>query len=163
MATLRRAVPADAAELVRLRALMHEAMGTPADDPEWWRVCREAFERRLGGDLLFVAFVVEEDAGQVVSCGAGFIEEHLPSPVQHDGRRGHIASMSTDPEHRRRGHGQAVFEALMGWMTEQGLVRVDLRATDDGRRLYERFGFRVLGGTSMAWTAPGVRPGMPGA
>ena len=137
---------------------MHEAMGDAPTD-EWRQRCDLAFARRLGTDT-FVAFVVEEQAA-VVSGGAGWLEEHLPAPYQLDGRRGVIASMSTDPEHRRRGHGRQVMMALMGWFEEQGVPRVDLRATPDGQPLYESFGFRLLGGASMSWTAPGTRPGMP--
>ncbi len=159
MGTLRRATPDDAAELTRLRALMHEAMGSAPTDPAWWTACTQAFARRLSGDD-FVGFVVE-DGGRVVSCGVGWLEEHLPSPHQLDPRRGHIASMSTEPSARRQGHAREVFAALMGWFAEQGIPRVDLRATDDGQPLYASFGFRVLGGATMAWTAPGVAPGMP--
>lgn len=160
MGTLRRATPADAEDLTRLRGLMHLAMGAPSLPDEWRSSCEAAFRRRLSdGD--FVAYVVEE-AGQLVSCGAGWLEEHLPSPGQYDGRRGHIASMSTEPEFRRRGYAREVFAALMEWFAEQHVPRVDLRATEDGRGLYESFGFRVLGGATMAWLAPGVRPGMPG-
>ena len=138
---------------------MHQAMGD-AVTPEWERVCTEAFARRLATED-FVAYVVD-DGGEVVSGGAGWLEEHLPSPYQLDARRGHIASMSTEPSAQRRGHGRAVFGGLMGWFAEQGVRRVDLRATGDGRPLYEAFGFRTLGGATMAWFAPGGRPGMPG-
>jgi len=136
---------------------MHEAMGDSLND-RWRERCIEDFRRRLGTED-FVAYVVE-DEGRVVSGGAGWLEEHLPSPYQLDARRGHIASMSTDPAHRRKGYGREVFEALMAWFTERGIARVDLRATPDGQPLYEAFGFRVLGGATMAWTAPGTRPGM---
>lgn len=157
MATLRRADPQDAAALTALRALMHASMGD-ATTPQWEQLCRDAFARQLAaGDL--VAFVVEDD-GRVVSGGAGWLEEHLPSPYALDGRRGHIASMSTEPAARRRGHARAVFGALMGWFGEQGVTRVDLRATPDGHALYESFGFRPLGGATLAWVAPGTRVGM---
>ncbi|MDP9101152.1 MAG: GNAT family N-acetyltransferase [Actinomycetota bacterium] len=159
MGTLRRATVEDAAELMRLRGLMHEAMGTGAQDPAWRARCTEAFSRRLATEE-FVAFVVPGD-GRLVSCGCGWLEEHLPAPNQFDGRRGHIASMSTEPAHQRKGHARAVFAALMGWFAERDIPRVDLRATDDGRPLYESFGFQVLGGATMAWLAPGNRPGMP--
>jgi GNAT superfamily N-acetyltransferase len=158
--TLRRATVDDAHDLMRLRGLMHEAMGGDASDPEWRRVTEAAFARRLA-TAGFAAYVVEED-GRVVASGAGWVEEHLPSPGQHDPRRGHVASMSTEPSARRKGYGEQVLGALMAWFAEQGVPRVDLRATEDGRRLYERFGFRVLGGATMAWNAPGTRPGMPG-
>lgn len=158
MATLRRATPADAAALTRLRGLMHESMGD-AVTPEWRELCEHAFVRRLGTDA-FVAFVIEED-GVVVSTGAGWLEEHLPSPYSLDPRRGYIASMSTDPAFRRRGYGRQVFEALMAWFQELGVPRVDLRASPEGLPLYEGFGFRRLGGASMSWTAAGTRVGMP--
>ena len=160
MGNLRRATVDDAADLTRLRGLMHESMGSPAGDPRWVEASERAFARRLADTDDFVAFVVEAD-DRVVSCGAGWMEEHLPSPRQLDGRRGHIASMSTEPAYQRRGYGRLVFGALMGWFSAYDVPRVDLRATPDGRPLYEAFGFRELGGASMAWTGPGVEPGMP--
>lgn len=158
MANLRRATPADAAALTALRGLMHEAMGSPPT-PEWAQVCEAALARRLATET-FAGFVVE-DGGRVVSGGVGWLEEHLPSPFQLDPRRGHVASMSTEPSARRRGHGRAVLRALMAWFAEQGVPRVDLRATADGQALYEECGFRALGGVTMAWSAPGTRAGMP--
>ncbi len=157
MATLRRATPDDAEALTRLRGLMHAAMGDELTD-EWQLRCESDFRRRLATSD-FVAFVVEED-GMLVSCGVGWLEEHMPSPYQLDGRRGHISSMSTDPAYRSKGLGRQVMRALMDWFAEQGVPRVDLRATPYGQPLYESEGFRVLGGATMAWTSPGVRPGM---
>ncbi len=159
MATLRRAVAADAAALTRLRALMHAAMGSDVDAPGWAAASEAAFARRLADDPGFVAFVVE-DGGEVVSGGVGFLVEHLPSPSQLDGRRGHISSMSTDPAHRRRGHAAEVLDALLGWFTAEGVPRVDLRATPDGLPLYRQRGFRELGGATMAWTVGDTAPGL---
>jgi len=136
---------------------MHEEMGTELN-AAWQTRCEQDFRRRLPTDD-FVAYVVD-DGGEVVSCGAGWLEEHLPSPFQLDARRGHIASMSTDPAYRRLGYGKLVFEGLLDWFAERDIPRVDLRATPDGLPLYEAFGFRVLGGATMAWTAPGNRAGM---
>ena len=157
MATLRPATPADAQALTRLRGFMHTAIGDTLTE-EWRVACSAAFLRRLASPG-FVAYLVEVD-GHAVSSGVGWLEEHLPSPHQLDGRRGHIASMSTDPAYRRRGYGRLVFEGLMAWFAERDIPRVDLRATPDGQPLYEAFGFRTLGGATMAWTAPGNRPGM---
>lgn len=156
MTTLRRATPADAPELTRLRGHMHAAMGDEPT-PESDEATRAAFARRLTTPG-FVAYLVA-DGDRAVSCGVGWLAEHLPSPYQLDPRRGHIASMSTEPAARRNGHARAVFGALLGWFGEQGVTRVELRATPAGAPLYEEFGFTVLGGTTMAWFAPGVRAG----
>lgn len=160
MTTLRRATPADAAELTRLRGHMHRAMGSRPTEESDART-RAAFERRLGESDVAAYVVGGPPGGPLVSCGVGWVEEHLPSPHQLDPRRGHIASMSTDPAARRQGHARAVFTALLAWFAELGVSRVDLRATPDGQPLYEQSGFRPLGGTTMSWTAPDSRPGMP--
>lgn len=157
MATLRRATVADAQALTALRGFMHEAMGDQLSD-EWRASCEDAFRRRLGTEQ-FVAYLVEDD-GQAVACGVGWLEEHLPSPYQLDARRGHVSSMSTHPDHRSKGYGRQVLRALMAWFAERDVPRVDLRATASGQPLYASEGFAVLGGATMAWTRPGVRPGM---
>jgi GNAT superfamily N-acetyltransferase len=157
VATLRRATTADAESLTRLRGCMHVAMGDDLTD-EWFAACVLAFRRRLASEE-FVAFLVEVD-GVAVAAGAGWLEEFLPSPYALDYRRGQIASMATDPDHRRHGHARLVFAALMEWFDDQGVPQVGLRATKEGLPLYESFGFRTLGGATMAWTAPGSRPGL---
>ena len=160
MGDLRRATPDDAADLTRLRGLMFAAMGRDPAVPGWQEACEAAFVRRLAQPEGFAAWVVDV-AGRPVCCGVGWLEEHLPAPGTPDGRRGHIASMSTEPEHRRQGYGRLVFGALMGWFAQLEVPRVDLRATEDGRPLYEAHGFRELGGATMAWTAAGVpAPGL---
>ena len=152
-------MPADAASLTTLRGHMLTAMGSDATAPDWAGPCEADLARRLAEPDRFAAYVVEVD-GVVVSGGVGWVEEHLPAPGRPDGRRGHVASMSTDPDHRRAGHGRAVFGALMGWFAELGVPRVDLRATEEGLPLYESFGFRVLSGATMAWTDGGPGPGL---
>ena len=160
MGDLRRAGVADATALTRLRALMLAAMGSDVTEPGWAQACESALVRRLAEPDRFAAWLVEVD-GLAVASGVGWLEEHLPSPGSPDGRRGHIASMSTDPAHRRAGHARRVFAALMDWFDGLGVPRVDLRATGDGQPLYESFGFRVLGGATMAWTAAGTpAPGL---
>ena len=160
MGDLRRAGVEDAADLTRLRARMIAAMGGDPATPGWAQACEEALVRRLAQPDRFAAWVVDVD-GRPVSSGVGWLEEHLPSPGSFDGRRGHIASMSTEPEHRRRGYGRLVFTALMEWFADLGVPRVDLRATPDGRPLYEAHGFRELGGATMAWTASSAaEPGL---
>src|SRR4051794_41711046 len=100
-AAVRRAVPADAEELTRLRALMYESFGGDTSGGEWRATCVRTFARRLEEEPEeFVAFVVDAEdgggpGGPLVASGVGWIEVHLPGPTNLTGRRGHIASMST--------------------------------------------------------------------
>lgn len=161
--TVRRATPDDAAELTRLRALMYETWGTAAGEDEWQATALHVFETRLAGDD-FAAFVVDGPDGLVAS-GVGWVEQHLPGPHNVTGRRGHIASMSTDVAVRRQGLAREVFEALLGWYAELGVTRIDLRATPMGEPLYRALGFTEPGGTALTidttgrpvgreWTTP---------
>ncbi len=131
---------------------MLTAMGSDPSVPGWEQACTAAFARRLAEPDRFAGWVVDVD-GSPVASGVGWLEEHLPVPSAPDGRRGHIASMSTEPAHRRQGHGRAVLDALLGWFVDAGVSRVDLRATPDGRGLYERAGFSEIGGAALSWTS----------
>jgi GNAT superfamily N-acetyltransferase len=155
MATMpaRFATPADAAELTRLRALMLESVGATVDDA-WRAACTAAFEAGLA-DGTYAAFVVDGDGGRLAACGVASVSQRLPSMTNRTGRVGYIHSMSTDEHHRRAGHARTVFEALMAWFAEQGIVTVELHATDMGAPLYRAYGFIQTQYAELRWHADG--------
>jgi len=66
----------------------------------------------------------------------------VPRPGHLDGQpEGLIVSVWTEPGHRRRGVATRVVGAILAWCREQGVTRVSLHASAEGRGLYERFGF----------------------
>jgi GNAT superfamily N-acetyltransferase len=148
MPAVRRAMPADAAEVTRLRGYMLEAMGVDVDsDPGWRGRCEQVFCELLDSPR-FVAFVIDGDEG-LAATGTGWVDKRLPGPGS-DGLVGYVANMSTDPAHRRQGHARRILEALLAWFEAQGVHRVDLHATDEGRPLYEGYGFDLPDNVSLA-------------
>ncbi|MFD9126455.1 GNAT family N-acetyltransferase [Kitasatospora sp. NPDC059571] len=146
---VRPATPADAPELVRLRALMFEAMGSAAaagaDGPGGWRDTAEAVlrERLAAPGRTLQAFVVDDPGrpGRLASCAVGTLEHRLPAPGHPDGRFGFVFNVCTDPGQRRRGLARACTAALLEWFDGQRVTRVDLHATAGGSDLYRSLGF----------------------
>lgn len=141
---VRRAEPADAPDLVRLRAQMLADMGRSAgDDAEPWRgMAEDWFADRLLRRREFGAFVVEDPDDGVVACSAGICDFHAPGPGNLTGVRGHVFNMSTLPAHRRRGYARACLEAVLEWFRDETDAQViNLNATQDGIALYRSVGF----------------------
>jgi len=147
--TARRAVGADAAELVRLRAVM--LAGLTGRDPageEWRRNAAVVLRTRLAEpEPRLVAFVVDrpgastgEPAG-LAACAVGTVEDRLPGPEDPTGRTGYVFNVATDPDCRRRGLSRLCTAALLDWFRAQRVGRVDLRASPDGESLYRELGF----------------------
>jgi GNAT superfamily N-acetyltransferase len=57
--------------------------------------------------------------------------------------------VATDAAYRRRGFSKACMTALLQWFAERGVHSIDLRASADGRPLYEALGFRVTRDPAM--------------
>lgn len=141
----RRAVPADSAELVRLRALMFAAMGTPTDkvaDPVWQGECAALLQGWLGRpDSSVVAYVVEAPEAGLAASAVAEVTWRMPSPLRRDPRVAHVGSVCTDPRWRRRGLARAALGALLADLDATGVPRADLHATGDADRLYRSLGF----------------------
>ena len=150
---VRAATVDDAAEVVRLAAVMYASMGLDVSDPAWMRAAEGAFRSRLGDDL--AAFVVDHPGGaRLAASGAGTISRRLPSPNNPTARVGYIQWVATDADARRQGFARAVMQALLDWYDEQQVVVVELHATDDGEALYRALGFGQEGGIALrrrAW------------
>ena len=137
---LRSATSADAPILADLWYAMLEecALLSTAVDPRWreWVTQDFAAGIRIGAQ----AWVVAEDEGEIVACGAAFFRAGRGS-VALVGLSAMLAGVYTRPSHRKRGHSRAIVENLIEVCRARGSRSIRLRASAAGRALYESLGF----------------------
>lgn len=141
--TIRRAVPADADELVRLRSIMLRTLSTRDWNDDWREPARAALTRRLGApEPTLAAFVADRPDGTgLAACAVGIIEERLGNPHNPAGLVGYVFNVCTEPDMRRRSYSRACMEALLAWFRDCGAQAADLRASPHGEPLYTSLGF----------------------
>ncbi|GGR89985.1 N-acetyltransferase [Streptomyces humidus] len=154
---MRRALPEDAAEVLRLRQVMIDSLvradgsgggpggGSGGGSVDWHAESLPTLHRRLSepdGD--FAAFVVErpERPGSLAALVAGTVEYRIGRAGNPHGTVGHVFSVATDPDARRRGYARACMDALLAWFRARGAVQVHLTASADAAPLYASLGFR---------------------
>lgn len=83
-----------------------------------------------------------EAEGEIVA-GAGLqLRELLPRPKDPlGGLEAYVVNVYTDLDHRRKGLARALMYAIMSWCRVRSIRSVTLRASDDGRKLYDTLGF----------------------
>ncbi len=142
---IRRATADDIEALVRLRvAMMAETNGHGggAESPGAAALA-EANRTYMRGAIPsgeFVAYVAEAD-GVIIATSGVTLYRTAPNSGNLSGIQAYILNMYTLPEWRGRGLASALVERLVEHARTAGATRVALRATDAGRRVYERFGF----------------------
>ncbi|GHC60269.1 GNAT family N-acetyltransferase [Streptomyces violaceochromogenes] len=145
MSVVRRALPADAEEVLRLRQVMIDAVFASGSSFAWHGESLPTLRARLGetdGD--FMAFVVDhpERPGALASLVAGTIDYRIGKPGDPHGMVGFVFSVATDPGARRRGYARACMTTLLAWFRERGARRVQLTASPEAEPLYVSLGFR---------------------
>ncbi|MFJ5727984.1 GNAT family N-acetyltransferase [Streptomyces paradoxus] len=145
MSVVRRALPADAEEVLRLRQVMIDAVFASDPSIAWHGESLPALRARLAeSDGDFVAFVVDhpERPGALASLVAGTIDYRIGKPGDPHGMVGFVFSVATDPDARRRGYARACMTTLLAWFRERGARRVQLTASPEAEPLYVSLGFR---------------------
>jgi ribosomal protein S18 acetylase RimI-like enzyme len=148
----RLATPADADELVRLRAVMLRTFGDPRTwNDDWQAPSRQSLRKRLTGPgSSMAAFVVDRPgAAGLAACAVGIIEERLGNPANPAGLNGYVFNVCTDHDQRRRGYARACTAGLLAWFAGRGVGSVDLRASADGEPLYAELGFERTADPAM--------------
>jgi GNAT superfamily N-acetyltransferase len=143
---LREATLADAPLLARHRRAMFEAMGVlRAEDGGPVEAATRRWIEATMPRGRFKAWIVEwtGDGRPTPVAGGGLqVRDLMPRPGYVDGEpEGLIVSMWTEPAHRRRGLARRVLRAIEGWAEANGVRRLVLHASDDGRHLYAAAGF----------------------
>jgi len=93
----------------------------------------------LGHD--FFAWVADLDGRPAASAGLMWFP-HPTGPVNPNGLEAYILNVYTRPDARRMGLGRALMERLVAEARAAGAGRIWLRASKDGRSLYESMGFK---------------------
>jgi GNAT superfamily N-acetyltransferase len=146
-ARLRTAKAEDAERLLRLWALLFDDSGAAAEEP-WTGHAREWFAR-YADDAGHARFPVVEVDGDLVATAIGTLEIGVPNPQCVRGRTVRLANVITLPGHRGRGYGTMLVLDVVGWARSIAADRVDLSATPDGQRIYEKLGFTVTSAPRM--------------
>ena len=144
MTLVRRAGPADAEEVLRLRQVMLDSVLGPDSSSAWHAESLPTVRGRLADpDGGFAAFVVDhpDRPDALAALAAGTIDYRIGSPSNPRGAIGYVFSVATDPDARRRGYARAVMETLLDWFRERGVLQVDLNASAEGEPLYASLGF----------------------
>ncbi|MBD0417702.1 GNAT family N-acetyltransferase [Streptomyces sp. TRM S81-3] len=144
MSLVRRAVPEDAEEVLRLRQVMIDAMGRSPASTDWHAQSLPVLRARLAeADGDFAAFVVDhpERPGALAALVAGTLEYRIGRAGNPHGVVGYVFSVATDPGARRRGYARACMEELLQWFRVRGAGHVMLTASADAEPLYTSLGF----------------------
>jgi GNAT superfamily N-acetyltransferase len=98
-------------------------------------------DEHIGRD--FVAWIAEVDGRPVSTAGLLWFA-HPPTPPNPVGVEAYVLSVYTEPSARRTGLARALMERVIEAVKAAGVKRVWLRASPDGRPLYESMGFTVV-------------------
>ncbi|MGW7546584.1 GNAT family N-acetyltransferase [Streptomyces sp. NPDC054770] len=144
MSLVRRATTEDAAEVLRLRQVMIDALPGGDTSTGWHTQARSVLEEKLGepdGD--FAAFVVDhpDRPGALAALVAGTVDYRIGKAHNPHGRSGYVFSVATDPDARRRGYARACMTELLAWFRERGAGQVMLTASAEAEPLYAALGF----------------------
>ena len=148
MFRVRRATVQDAELIAWQRARMFQDMGEVSGDG--FETLRQKAQTRLeewieaGNYVGWLATPV--DKPDVVVGGAGIqLQSILPRPLSPStiskGRQGTIVNVFTEPKWRRRGVSSLLIKEINAWSKNEGLDRLLLHASEDGRSVYEKLGF----------------------
>lgn len=101
---------------------------------------REYFDAAVR-DGTYLGVMLETEAGTV--GGGGVVIAHWPgSPMNRAARRAWILNIYVEREYRGRGYATAIMGRLIEWCRENGFESVALHASEAGRPIYEKLGFR---------------------
>lgn len=98
------------------------------------------YQNHLNKDLF--VYVVKSE--RIISCCFLLVSEKPANPSFINGRTGTVLNVYTKPEFRKKGIARKIMEFLIYDAKEMKLDFVELKATDNGYKLYKSVGFEDI-------------------
>ena len=141
----RAATMSDISELVKLRFMaILETDGVDQNQrtPEFEKTVHDYFKECLSNQTYFGA--VAELDGRLISNNGLILYKKPPAFKGTTGIVGYVTNVYTMPEFRNRGIASELMKLLITFAKNSGATKIHLGTTDDGRKLYEKHGFKDL-------------------
>lgn len=126
--------------LVELRVALFEAMGQRGPLLDAAVPAIRSYIRQHLPSGAFRVWVAEHRDTVIAAIGL-VIHSVPPSPTNPIGREAYIMNLFTRLPFRRQGIARRLFTHVLDVIRSEGIVRVRLYATDNGRPLYQSLGF----------------------
>jgi GNAT superfamily N-acetyltransferase len=142
MCTFRKATLDDLDLLVQLRHDFVTSFNHPVSDQGQVALNNyREFLQDVMTNATFVQWLAESD-GEVVAYGSVNFYRLPPTRRRINGREAYIGNMFTCPNYRRKGLGSKILLLLVDEAQAANCTSVALNASEEGRALYEKFGFQ---------------------
>jgi ribosomal protein S18 acetylase RimI-like enzyme len=129
---------------------MFEAMGVEASELALAIApMRTYFEQYLPSGV-FRVWVAEHHSVPIAAIGL-VIHSVPPSPRNPIGKVAYIMNLVTLPEHRRLGIAKRLLSHVLDIIQSEGILKVSLHASCEGKPLYEQLGFKTSADTPEMW------------
>lgn len=140
--TFRAATPEDLETLLRHRREMFGEMGGRYRETltQFEAASRDYLDHALQSGRYFG--LLAEFEGRIAGGGGVVIADWPGSPLNFEPKRAWILNIYVEPEYRHQGLAKAITEALIEWCRQNGFGSVALHASQYGRGLYEKLGFK---------------------
>ncbi len=99
---------------------------------------KEYFEK--GNQTTILA--IDEEIDSVIGCATLCYVEMMPTFSHPTGKRAHLMNVYTNQDYRRKGIAMRMMELLIIEARDRGVTEISLDATESGRPLYEKCGFK---------------------
>ncbi len=100
---------------------------------------KEYFEK--GNQTTILA--IDEEIDSVIGCVTLCYMEMMPTFSHPTGKRAHLMNVYTNADYRRKGIAMKMMEMLIAAAKDRGVTEISLDATESGRPLYEKCGFKA--------------------
>lgn len=139
----RRATVEDAELLTELRLEMRrerETVPPPEDMKAFEKANLDFFKENIASNSYIG--IIGFEAGKVVGTGGISLHNHPPSYGVPNGKSACLLNMYTRSQFRGQGVAGKILAALVEYARSAGCCKVYLNASDMGKPIYEKFGFK---------------------
>lgn len=124
--------------------VLRDANKLPADaemaevEAETRKYYSESFEK--DSNVTYLVY----DGSRWIAAGSVSFYRIMPTYHNPSGKKAYIMNVYTHPDYRRKGIAMKMLELLVAEARNRGIGQISLEATEEGKPLYEKFGFTQM-------------------